>query len=110
MSAVSETLEAVRHLVGTGDVRISEHGYDELSEDNIYVCDVLSGIKNAVLVEDYPSYPKGPAVLVLQFDSSNRPVHVVWGIPKDCKSPAVLVTAYRPDPARWNEEFTERRQ
>ena len=110
MNAVSETLDAVRHLVATGDVRISEHGYDELSEDNISVRDVLSGIKNAVLVEDYPSYPKGPAVLVLQFDGSNLPVHVVWGIPKGFKSPAVLVTAYRPDPARWKEDFTERRQ
>jgi hypothetical protein len=95
LSAVNETLESVRHLVATGDVRISEHGHDELSEDNISVRDVLSGIKNAVLVEDYPSYPKGPAVLVLQVDSSNRPVHV---------------TAYRPDPARWKEDFTERRQ
>ena len=110
LSAMSETLEAVRRLIATGDVRISEHGYDELSEDNISVRDVLSGIKNAVLVEDYPSYQKGSTVLVLQFDSSDRPVHVVWGIPRGFKSPAVLVTAYRPDPARWKENFTERRQ
>lgn len=107
---MSKTLSTVRQLVATGDIRISEHGYDELSEDNLSVRDILSGIKNAVLVEDYPSYPKGPAVLVLQFDGSNRPVHVVWGIPKGLKSPAVLVTAYRPDPTRWNEDFTERRQ
>ena len=107
---MSETLETVKHLVAAGDVRISEHGFDELSEDQIYVRDVLSGIKTAAPVEDYPSYPKGPTVLVLQFDSSNRPVHVVWGIPKGFKCPAVLVTAYRPDQARWNENFTERRQ
>ena len=75
---MSETLEAVRHLAAIGEVRISEHGYDELLEDNISVRDILSGINNAVIVEEYPSYPKGPAVLVLQFDSSNRPVHVVW--------------------------------
>ena len=73
---MSKTLEAIRQLVATGDVRVSEHGYDELSEDNITVRDVLSGIRNAVLVEDYPSYPKGPFVLVLQFDSSNQPVRM----------------------------------
>ena len=70
----------------------------------------MDGIGLAIEIEDYPAFPKGPAVLVLQFDGSNRPVHVVWGIPKGFVSPAVLITAYRPDPARWNENFTERRK
>ncbi len=72
--------------------------------------DLLHGIDAAIVIEDYPSFPKGPAVLVLQFDSDDRPVHVVWGIPKGFASPAVPVTAYRPDPARWNSNFTERRK
>lgn len=105
-----ETFEAVKLLASTGDVRISEHGYDELSEDDIPVRDLLSGIHRAIVIENYPTFAKGPAVLVLQFDSINRPVHVVWGIPKGFTSPAVLVTAYRPDPARWKENFIERRQ
>lgn len=82
----------------------------KLSDDDILIRDLLNGISEAILVEDYPAFPKGPAVLVLQFDSAGRPVHVVWGIPRGFTSPAVLVTAYRPDPARWNEDFTERRQ
>lgn len=107
---MSSTLEAVQALVAAGDVRVSEHGYDELSDDAILVRDLLSGVGNATVVEDYPSFPKGRAVLVLQFDSNKRPVHVVWGMPKGFTSPAVLITAYRPDPARWNENFTQRRQ
>lgn len=107
---MSKTLEAIKQLVAAGNVRISEHGYDELAEDRIAVRDLLSGVARAILVEDYPSYAKGPAVLVLQFDNTNRPVHVVWGIPRGFESPAVLVTAYRPDPARWKENFIERRQ
>ena len=107
---MSSTLDAVRDLVTSGNVRISEHGYDELSDDDILVRDLLNGINSATVVEDYPAFPKGAAVLVLQFDGNNRPVHVVWGIPKGFTSPAVLVTAYRPDPAKWNEHFTERRQ
>ena len=106
---MSSTLDAVRELVTAGNVRISEHGYDELSDDDISVRELLSGINNATVVEDYPAFPKGPAVLVLQFDNDNRPIHVVWGIPKGFTSPVVLVTAYRPDPAKWNEHFTERR-
>ena len=76
------SLTLVQRLVAAGNVRISEHGYDELSNDDIPVRDLLGGIEKAPVVEDYPAFPKGPAVLVLQFDGNNRPIHVVWGVPR----------------------------
>ena len=106
---MSGTLDAIRKLVAEGDVRISDHGYDEMAEDHIPVRDIISGVEGAVVVEDYPSFGKGPAVLVLQYDQNGEAVHVVWGIPKGHSRPAVLVTAYRPDPQRWSADFLERR-
>ena len=105
---MSECLKSVKKLVAAGDVRISEHGYDELAEGRIPVRAILEGVDEAIAVEDYPDFPKGPAVLVLQFDRQGRPIHVVWGIPKGRSTPAVVVTAYRPDPRRWTEDFLER--
>jgi len=55
-------------------------------------------------------YPKGPSALVLQSDRGGRPIHVVWGIPRGESSPAVLVTAYRPDPDRWTDDFQRRKK
>ena len=106
---MSDTLRDIVHLVSEGHVRISAHGYDELAADNIFVRDVIASAETAVLVEDYPEYHKGPAVLVLQFDNAGNPIHIVWGIPKGKTSPAVLVTAYRPDPSRWSGDFLRRK-
>ena len=107
--AVSETLDRIKRLVSIGEVRISEHGYDELAADGLLAREVISGLGESELVEDYPDYPKGPSVLVLQADSEGEPVHAVWGIPKGKDKPAVLVTAYRPDPKKWTEDFMQRK-
>ncbi len=107
---MSETFTLIQSLVASGEVRVSDHGYDELVEDGITVLEILVGIGSGMVVEDYPEYPKGRSVLVLQLDDTGRPIHVVWGIPKGFQRPAVLVTAYRPDPGRWDGRFIERRK
>ena len=81
MPRPSETLDRVRTLAGSGQVRASDHGYDELADDALFADEVLTGLAGAIVVEDYPSAVRGPTVLVLQYDSEDRPLHVVWGIP-----------------------------
>lgn len=105
----SDTLERIRNLVAKGRVLISNHGFDELSADEISVAEAINGVTRAVAVEDYPDYFKGPCVLTLQRDTAGHPVHVVWGIPKGRTEPAVLITAYRPDPGLWEDNFRARR-
>ena len=51
---MSATFDRVRKLVESGDVRISEHGYDEMHNENILARDVIAGVFNGVVVEDYP--------------------------------------------------------
>jgi hypothetical protein len=106
---MSQTLQAVLELVARQEVVVSDHGYAELAADDILVHDILLGVREATVIEDYPTYYKGPCVLVLQKDQHGQPVHVVWGIPLNASSPAVVVTAYRPDPTRWTDDFLRRK-
>ncbi len=94
---VAHPFDRVVRLVARGEVLISEHGYDELAADGILIRDILAGVREGKVVEDYPEYYRGPCVLVLQRDHEGKPVHVVWGLPSQAVSPAVVVTAYRPD-------------
>ena len=61
----SGTLEHILALGKRLDVQISVHGYEELAADEIRVRDVVEGLAKAVLIEDYPDYPRGPCCSVM---------------------------------------------
>jgi hypothetical protein len=105
---MSEMLRRIQALVLGGDYRVSDHGFDELEEDAILPSDAIEGIVAAVAVEDYRDRVRGPSVLALQHDGDGQPIHVLWAIPAGERRPAVLVTAYRPDPAIWDADFRRR--
>ena len=106
---MSEIFEAILELIERREIAISNHGYDEMANDFISVRDVIEGIEKGMVVENYPNYPKGPCVLLLQKGSNGEPIHAVWGIPKGLNSPAVLVTAYRPDTDLWSKDFMRKK-
>lgn len=106
---MSQTLRQIIALAERREIKISDHGYDELAHDGIYVRDIVSSLSDAELLEDYPDFPKGACVLVLQKDRNEKPIHAVWGIPKNETKPAVLITAYRPDPKKWSDDFRRRK-
>jgi hypothetical protein len=105
---MDKLLAAIQNLVRRNEIRMSDHGYDELAEENIFVREIIAGVKEALVVEEYVDYPKGPCVLVLQYDQDGNPLHIVWGIPKGYRTPAVVVTAHRPNPMIWSHDFMRR--
>jgi hypothetical protein len=100
--------DKLRRLVSQGKVRVSEHGYDELADDALTAREIVAGLASGIVIEDYPDFAKGPCALFLQNDTMGRPIHVVWGIPKRYDDPVVLVTAYRPDPGKWDRTYRKR--
>ncbi len=106
---MSETLRRMQTLIAGGESEVSRHGLLELAADKIMLHDIVLGVGSAVAIEDYPQAQRGPSVLALQYDKDGLGIHVVWGIPRDQQSPAVLITAYRPDPTRWSDDLKRRK-
>jgi hypothetical protein len=48
---MSRTFEKVRALVQRAEVRISDHGYDEMSDENILARDVLASVFNGIVLK-----------------------------------------------------------
>jgi hypothetical protein len=105
---MGETLARIKALAAAGEVLMSQHAYDRFAKNGISAADIEAGIADAVEVEDYPEYHRGPSVLALQQDANGELIHVLWGIRKGSTTPAVVVTAYRPDPQRWTADFRRR--
>ena len=106
MSAIENE---VRRLAHARQVVVSQHAAGRIAKRSILISDIVSGVARAEVIEDYPSYHAGPALLMLQRDSHGQPIHVVWGLEKGTSEPAVIVTAYRPEPAKWSADFRKRK-
>lgn len=105
---MSATFAIVKVLVAQRQIRISQHGYNRLWKRGILLRDIVVGTAVAELLEDDPDFHIGPVILVLMFDRDGQPLHAVWGIEAGTTEPAVLVTAYRPNPAEWSSDFRRR--
>ena len=105
-----DTLAAIVRMVARDNYRVSDHAYEEMVKDDIMPSQIVSGLESAVVVEDYPDANRGPSVLILCSDGNRYPLHAVWGIPRQKPDMAVLITAYRPDPDVWSDDFLKRKK
>jgi hypothetical protein len=94
-------LEEIRRLVQEGRYRLTFHGETERDRDRILARELEQALcsPQAEIIEDYPSDPRGPSFLLLGFTAEGMPIHAVCAIAEVL----VIITLYRPDPARWIE-------
>ena len=105
---MSEALTAIKAVVARGAWHVSNHAFEKLEKRGILASEVVAGLERSIVVEDYPDAHHGPSVLVLFPARDSRPVHAIWGLPRENPDIAVLITVYRPEPQQWSDDFIQR--
>lgn len=89
------------------EIVFSGHAFAQMFARNISVAEVEHVVRHGETVQEYPDDSPFPSRLLLGF-SRGRPLHVVAAIDTSAGW-CIVVTAYVPDPQKWDSEYRERR-
>lgn len=79
----------------------------KIQERDIHPSDIIHCVEAGQIIENYPDDYPYPSCLVLGETVSRKPLHAVIGIGRGM---AWLITAYIPDPEKWSDDFTTRKE
>jgi hypothetical protein len=82
------------------------HAIRRMFERRITEQDVRHVLDNGEIIEDYPDDTPYPSRLILGW-CGRRPLHIVVAHNAD-EDTTIIITAYEPDPQRWDETFRTR--
>lgn len=102
MESPEEITSRLRLQAQTDHVRITLHAHQEMAEEYVSLDDVLSVLRSAKLIEDYPEHKRGACCLICEFTEGGRPLHVVC---TTALSLAIIITVYEPKPPKWITPF-----
>ena len=99
-------IESIQTMYVQHAVEYSQHFRARMKERNITFADVKMAIHNGEIIEqDLKDVPR-PSILLLGFDSENKPIHVAIGI-DDYK--LTLITTYTPTLTLWEDDYKTRK-
>jgi hypothetical protein len=83
------------------------HAIERMFERGIGIKEVRAAMETGENIENYTDATEYPARLVLS-RKGRRALHVV-AADNVIDDEVIVITSYRPDPARWTEDFRRRR-
>ncbi len=89
------------------EIIFSGHAIRRMFERKLSQDAILAIVREGEVIAEYPDDSPHPSCLLLGF-VSGHPVHVVVAREVESRR-CFVVTAYRPDPAKWSDDFRKRR-
>lgn len=87
-------------------IRWTLHSLERLLKRGISQDDVIQAIISGEIIEQYPDDYPHPSCLLLGTTSTGEAIHVVCG---RGDNEAWIITAYHPDPEKWEDDLKTRR-
>ena len=100
-------LDIIRELCNNRAVQWTAHVLARLQERGIDPSDVKCCIAAGRIIEQYPDDYPFPSCLISGAAADGRALHVVAGAGG---GRLWVITAYCPDPAKWSDDFSTRRE
>jgi len=100
-------IETIRQLCELGAIKWTAHVLARLQERNIQPSDIKNCIMTGQIIEQYSSDYPYPSCLVLGSRTDSSALHTVVGVGQNY---LWLITAYCPDPQKWNDDFSKRKE
>ena len=93
-------MENIINAIRNNRVRITDHADEEAFADELTYEEIYSSVIQGKIIENYPDDKPYPSCLILGRNFSGEPIHSVWAYNPGTLW-VILITVYRPDPARW---------
>jgi hypothetical protein len=99
-------LARIRAQARAEKLRVTQHGQQEMAEEDFTLDDVLEAIAAGQVLENYPEHRRGACCLLGGSTRSERPLHVVC---TTARPTLIIITAYEPRPPKWITPTQRRR-
>lgn len=97
----------LQKLCDSGAIKWTAHMVARLQERGTDPSDIKNCIMTGRIIEDYPDDYPYPSCLILGNAVAGKELHAVIGLRQGY---LWLITAYYPDPLKWNEDFSIRKE
>ena len=99
----------IKKLTSAKQVSFKQHCVERMIERDITTRELLYALKNPEIIKVYPEDRPLTSYLVLGFNKSKKPLHIVLAVSID-RTRLWIITVYRPDNQKWSNDFKERRK
>ncbi len=84
------------------------HAIERMFQRDISFEDIDQIYNNVEVIEEYPDDFPFPSCLVLGFNKSNKPIHMVFSV-NQVEKTIIIITVYEPDKDIWEVSFKRRK-